>query len=183
MNYTQRLIELVFERTDLTVETNTDEICRILDEIILSNKEFKEFSYKEKIHLRRSALNRLNGYDVLSELLEDEEISEIMVNGYENIFVEKRGKLKKLDKKFQSEERLFDVIQKIMSKTNRVVNETNPIVDTRLSDGSRVNIVLPPISLSGGIITIRRFPKEVMTLDRLVTYKSINEEIKVFLEK
>ena len=121
--------------------------------------------------------------DVIQDLLDDDEITEIMINGYNSIFIEKKGKITKSNIEFESNERLRDVIQKMVSKVNRVVNESNPIVDARLLDGSRINVVLPPVSLVGPIVTIRKFPKEPLTMDRLIEYGSITNEAAVFLEK
>lgn len=178
-----RLLELVYLEIDITKNVDENLLKETIDNILMSNEIFSEISVFEKISLQKKAINRLNGLDILTELLANEEITEIMVNGHNNVFIEKRGNLEKLDYGFESEERLFEVIQKIMSNTNRVVNETNPIVDTRLNDGSRVNIVLFPISLTGATVTIRKFPKEVMSLDKLKEYGSINDEIAEFLDR
>ena len=121
--------------------------------------------------------------DVLQDLLEDEEITEIMVNGPSSIFVEKNGKIQKTDRTFESPERLDHIAQQIASGGNRIVNESNPILDVRLEDGSRVNIVVPPIALNGPVITIRKFPKEAMTMDQLLRMDAISKEAAVFLEK
>lgn len=121
--------------------------------------------------------------DVLQDLLEDEDITEIMVNGPSSIFVEKDGRLQKTDRKFESVERLDHIAQQIASGGNRIVNESNPILDVRLEDGSRVNIVVPPIALNGPVITIRKFPKEVMTMEKLLEMEAVSEEAAAFLEK
>lgn len=178
-----RLLELVYLEIDITKNVDENLLKETIDNILMSNEVFSEISVFEKISLQKKAINRLNGLDILTELLANEEITEIMVNGHNNVFIEKRGNLEKLDYGFESEERLFEVIQKIMSNTNRAVNETNPIVDTRLNDGSRVNIVLFPISLTGATVTIRKFPNEVMSLDKLKEYGSINDEIAEFLDR
>ena len=120
---------------------------------------------------------------MLQDLLEDEDITEIMVNGPSSIFVEKDGRLQKTDRKFESVERLDHIAQQIASGGNRIVNESNPILDVRLEDGSRVNIVVPPIALNGPVITIRKFPKEVMTMEKLLEMEAVSEEAAAFLEK
>ena len=109
--------------------------------------------------------------------MDDESITEVMINGAENIFIEKNGRLIQLDKKFESQRKLEDVIQRIVGMAGREVNQANPICDTRLPDGSRVNVVLPPVSLIGPTITIRKFSKTPMTVEKLIEYKSITNEI------
>ena len=121
--------------------------------------------------------------DVIQDLLDDDEITEIMINGYNAIFIEKEGHISKSSVVFESNERLRDVIQKMVSKVNRVVNESNPIVDARLLDGSRINVVLPPISIDGPIVTIRKFSKKPLTMDRLIELGSITGDAAMFLEK
>ncbi len=120
--------------------------------------------------------------DVLQEIVDNPDITEIMVNGAEHIFIEKDGKITEYPEHFISLQKLEDVIQQIVSKVNRMVNEANPIVDVRLLDGSRVNIVLPPVSLNGPIVTIRKFPNNPMTMDKLLEIGSINEEVADFLK-
>lgn len=121
--------------------------------------------------------------DVLQELIDNPDITEIMVNGPDNIFVENSGKIEKYPERFMDVHKLEDVIQQIVSKVNRVVNETSPIVDFRLTDGSRVNVVLPPVSLEGPVVTIRKFPEKPMTMKKLVQIGSLSEEAAQFLEK
>ena len=121
--------------------------------------------------------------DVIQDLLDDDSITEIMINGYDSIFIEKNGQLEKSEKKFESNERLQDVIQKMVSQVNRVVNESNPIVDARLLDGSRINVVLPPVSIDGPIVTIRKFPEQPITMEKLVELGSITQEARDFLDK
>lgn len=125
----------------------------------------------------------LRKLDVLEELLRDDEVTEIMINGWNRIFYEKRGEIRRWDKTFSSKEKLEDVIQKIVAKNNRVVNERNPIADTRLEDGSRVNIVLSPIAIDGSCISIRKFPKQPIRMKQLLEYQSISEPVAEFLEQ
>jgi len=125
--------------------------------------------------------NAFRKLDLLEEFLEDEEITEIMINGTQNIFVEKNGRLFQTDKRFLSRDKLEDVIQQIAAGSDRLVNEASPIVDARLSDGSRVNVVLAPIALNGPIVTIRKFPKEAITMKQLIEWHSISPEAVDFL--
>ena len=132
--------------------------------------------------MSRELFSSIRGLDVLQELLADENVTEIMVNGPDRIFVEKDGRLMRWEGRFESMARLQDVIQQIAAGCNRVVNEASPILDARLADGSRVNVVLSPVALNGPILTVRRFPREGMTLDRLVALGSLDEECRHFLE-
>lgn len=125
----------------------------------------------------------LRKLDVLEELLRDDDVTEIMINGWNRIFYEKKGEIRRWDKTFSSKEKLEDVIQKIVAKNNRVVNERNPIADTRLEDGSRVNIVLSPIAIDGSCISIRKFPKQPIRMKQLLEYQSISEPVAEFLEQ
>ena len=131
-------------------------------------------SVEEKKMYRVELFNAIKKLDILQELVDNDEITEIMVNGPDNIFVEKSGKIIKVDKRFTDRSRLEDVIQNIVSKANRIVNASTPITDTRLMDGSRVNIVLNPIALDGPVITIRKFPKDPVTINQLIKWESIS---------
>ena len=136
--------------------------------MILSYGREHYLPLSEKYRLKEEIFHGIRGLDILEELLSDDTVTEIMINGHEHIFYEKHGKLYLWEKRFSSEERLRDVIQKMAAEANRVVNEASPIADTRLSDGSRVNIVLPPASLDGPAVTIRKFSKVPYTMERLV---------------
>ena len=137
----------------------------------------------ERQQIKEELFNVFRKLDVLSGLLEDDEISEIMVNGGSYIFIERQGKIYRVPEQFSSEERLRNVIQQIVSSCNRIVNETVPIVDARLKDGSRVNVVLPPVALDGAVMTIRKFPKEFFNMEKLIHMGSITEDAAIFLEK
>ncbi len=141
--------------------------------------ELKEeyLSLAEKADIADQVFSAMRGLGLLDTIIHDDTITEVMINGYDNIFIEKSGKLFKLDDQFESDKKLEDIIQRIVATAGREVNEANPIVDTRLQDGSRVNVVLPPISLKGPIVTIRKFSKEPMTIERLIKYGSITKEI------
>ena len=137
----------------------------------------------EKEQLRKELFYSVRKLDILQELLEDDQVTEIMVNGYENIFLEKQGKRMRWDRKFVSKEKLEDVIQQIAGKCNRVINENFPIVDARLENGSRVNAVVYPVALEGPILTIRRFPDHPITMEWLLKQESITMEAAEFLER
>ena len=145
-----------------------DEIDKVLEGYDLSNLE--------RSHLYNLIDNEINGYGPITELLEDRNVTEIMVNGPDDIFIEREGRIGKLELVFASREKLEDVIQSIVSKVNRTVNEATPIVDARLEDGSRVSVVLPPIALNGPILTIRKFPEKPMTMEQLIAYGTLTEE-------
>ena len=137
---------------------------------------------KEKIALRKSIFDSLKNYDILTELLDDKNINEIMINSYDEIFIDKAGKYQRWDKKFESKEQLENIIQQIVGKINRIVNVSNPIVDARLYDGSRVHVVLPPIAIKGATVTIRKFPERI-TMKKLIEYESIDNEAANFLKE
>lgn len=135
-----------------------------------------------KANIADQVLSSIRGLGLLDSIIADDNITEVMINGHKDIFIEKAGKVQRLHEEFESERKLEDVVQRIVALAGREVNEANPIVDTRLKDGSRVNVVLPPISLSGPIVTIRKFSKEPMTIEKLIAYGSITREIADKLE-
>ena len=172
----------VLESLDLTRELSDEEIGVFLDKCILDDLDDERISLKEKIRLKKEIFNSIRRLDVITEFLEDDEITEIMVNGTKEIFIEKHGSIIRTDKKFESDERLMTVVRQIVSDCNRRINEAKPIVDARLSDGSRVNIVMQPISLDGPIVTIRKFPKQNIGIEKLIELKSIDKDVADFLE-
>lgn len=137
----------------------------------------------DKEHIRKEVFHGIRKLDLLEELLSQPDITEIMVNSYDSIFVEREGQIERFDGAFESEERYMDIIQQIVSKCNRVVNGANPIVDARLDDGSRVNVVLHPISLNGSAMTIRHFREDALTMEDLIRFGSITRECAEFLQK
>ena len=181
--YIQSIKTRVVERMDMAKDTSDEEILQIIDEEILGQEETRCLSVWEKIRIQKDVFNGLRRLDVLQELVENRKITEIMINGPDNIFIEEAGRIRQWDKQFESEEKLQDVVQQIVSKANRVVNEASPIVDTRLEDGSRVNVVLPPVALNGPIVTIRKFPEKAIDMDQLIGLGSITEEVAQFLQK
>lgn len=179
----QRLQELVISKIDLSRELQDDEILEVIDEILLSGSRENYISMQDKRRLRKEIFNSIRRLDILQELIEDSSITEIMINGAQNIFIEQNGSIRPWKGQFESERKLEDVIQQIVSKSNRIINEASPIVDARLSDGSRVNIVLPPVAMDGPVVTIRKFPENPITIRKLIEMESITEEAANFLEK
>lgn len=170
------------EQLNLSKELTDEEIGEVIEQAVLERGRRIYLTVEEKQLLKRELFNSFRKLDVLSQLLEDEDISEIMVNGQKHIFIERNGVLSETAEVFTSEERLRNVIQQIVSSCNRIVNETVPIVDARLEDGSRINVVLPPVALDGSVMTIRKFPKEIFTMDKLITMDSITREAAEFLK-
>ena len=170
----------VLERMDVLNNSSDEEILELIWEEI--RECGKMYSLEQRERLSKSVFHSLRKLDVLQELVEDKDITEIMVNGHEHIFYEKSGRIYEWEGRFSSKEKLEDIIQQIVAGNNRMVNESNPIVDTRLSDGSRVNIVLSPIALDGSVISIRKFPDEPMRMEQLIRYQSISKEVVDFLE-
>lgn len=154
----------------------------LIDNEILLKSGTKYIPLGMKMKLRNDLYNSFRGLDILQELVEDKEVTEIMVNAYDKIFVERGGKISRWNGRFTSEEKYNDVIQSIVSKVNRVVNESNPIADARLADGSRVNIVLNPVAIDGSVLTIRKFPEKVLTMEELVKKGTLTSEVADFLK-
>ena len=139
-------------------------------------------NFRDKRFIADAVYESIRGLGVLGQVIADTEVTEVMINGYQDIFVERAGRLFKLDNQFESKRELEIIITKFVSKAGRAVNESEPIVDTRLEDGSRVNVVMPPVALNGPIVTIRRFPKEAMTVQKLIDYGSITPEVAEVLQ-
>ena len=178
----QSLRMLLMEKLDLARELTDEEILEEIDTLILERMRDSCLSLKEKVQLRQELFHSVRKLDVLQELIEDETVTEIMVNGPDAIFVERAGKLSRLEKTVTSGEKLEDVIQQIVGKCNRVVNESMPIVDARLENGARVNAVVRPVALNGPILTIRRFPDTPITMEKLIALGSLPAECAEFLK-
>lgn len=175
----QNIIDYISTDTSL----NDKEVLNLIDNEI--DKEFggdAPIKLKDRINLRKQVFDSFKNYDILTELLEDKNINEIMINDYDEIYIDRKGKYVRWDKKFESREQLENIIQQIVSKINRIVNVSNPIVDARLKDGSRVHVVLPPIAIKGATVTIRKFPERI-TMNKLIEFNSINEEASEFLKR
>lgn len=173
----------ILKELDLSKEVKDEDLMEIIHRVLGENEQQSYIPLKEKACLGKDLFNALRKLDILQELLEDDEITEIMINGTDNIFIEKEGRLLQLEKRFADRSKLEDVVQQIVAGANRIVNEASPIVDARLDDGSRVNVVLCPVALNGPIVTIRKFSREAMTMRELIQRQSISEEINEFMKK
>lgn len=159
-----------------------EELAERIDQIVTDRLKDIYCPIETKVSISQQVYSSIRGFGLLDSIISDDSITEVMINGPEKIFIEKKGRLTRLDKKFESQRKLEDVIQRIVGLAVREVNQANPICDTRLPDGSRVNVVLPPIALCGPTITIRKFSKEPMTINKLIEYGSITQEIADKLE-
>ena len=174
--YVEEIRDRVLAKMDITRDIPDEELWGLIDDTIAEQSRLRP-SLRAREAAREQIFHALRGLDVLQELVEDPQITEIMVNGYQHIFYEKEGQLLQWDKQFSSAEKLEDVIQSIVAAGNRIVNEAAPIVDTRLRDGSRINIVLAPVAIDGSVITIRKFPERPMQMEDLQDKGSISQEI------
>ena len=174
--YAKKIREMVSDRLDLTRNVTDEEIRETIADIVAEESRRQYLTLTEKKELMEGVFNSMRGLDVLQPLVDDPSITEIMINGPHNVFIEQNGRLFKKNVSFGSNEKLENVILNIVSKVNRTVNEANPIVDARLLDGSRVNVVLPPIALDGPTVTIRKFPEDPMTMEKLIGYGSLTPE-------
>ena len=181
-NLKQQLQETVRQRMDMSSELSDAQIGEIIDSVIMEKSREVYMSAVTKLTLRQELFNAIRRRDLVQELIEDNKITEIMVNGADAIFYERDGRIYTWDRHFESREKLEDVIQQIVSRSNRQVNESIPIVDARLKDGSRVNVVLDPVALNGPILTIRKFPEEAITMEDLIRWESISQEAAEYLK-
>lgn len=164
-------------------EITDESVLTLIDEIVTVKGESLRLTLAEKNMLRQELFNSVRRLDVIQPLIDDPEVTEIMVNGYRDIFYEKKGEIFRYGKCFSDEERLNDIIRQIAGRCNRIVNEQTPIADARLSNGDRVNIVMPPVSVKGPALTIRRFPEDPIRMEDLIRMGAISEEAAVFLMK
>lgn len=179
----EEIRQAVMNEIDLNYDVSDEEISQLIKNKIIEKSKTVPVSLAERHIIETHVFNSLRKLDVLEDLLADEEITEIMINGPDNIFIERNGKVIHSSERFSSEEKLNDIIQNIVANSNKIVNESNPIVDTRLEDGSRVNIVLKPAAVDYPILSIRKFPKEQMTMERLKEFGSISGEQIEFLKR
>lgn len=177
----EQLHARILEELDMTREIEDEELTELIYRVLQEASSEEYLSLSRKTELGKELFNAFRKLDLLQEFLEDEGITEIMINGTRSIFFERDGRIHKSDKRFLSKEKLEDVIQQIVASSNRLVNEASPIVDARLADGSRVNVVLEPVAVNGPIVTIRKFGKEAITMDQLIAWNSISKEISDFL--
>lgn len=178
----QRLREKLIENLEGCREIRDEDIYQSIDELILDSGVQFYIRLSERSELRTKLFNSVRRLDILQELIEDDSVTEIMVNGTDGIFIERAGRIQPWDQCFYSRERLEDIAQQIVGNCNRMVNEAVPIVDARLDGGARVNIVMPPVALNGPVITIRRFPDEPIHMRQLIRWGSVSEEVAGFLK-
>lgn len=179
----EELHRKILEEFDLSKDMDDEQLIEVIHGVLNEKAKEVPISLKEKVALGKDLFNAFRKLDILQELIEDDEITEIMINGTDHIFIEKEGQLQQLEKKFVSKDKLEDVIQQIVAGANRIVNEASPIVDARLEDGSRVNVVLSPIAINGPVVTIRKFPKEVMTMEELIRREALSREAAELIER
>ena len=178
-----RLREQVVTSFDYSVEITSEDLYRRIDQVIIEAAQEHFLTLEKKEWLRKELFAAIRGLDILEEILDRDSITEIMINGAQDIFVEENGRLHRWHRRFESSKKLEDIIQQIVAKANRIVNEANPIVDARLTDGSRVNVILPPVALNGPIVTIRKFSREPFTMEQLISLGSLTEEAASFLKR
>lgn len=173
----EQIKEQILNEIDYSKDLSEEELIDVIDKIIVLQKNKNYIEIAEREALRKEVFYAMRRWDIIQELMEDPEVTEIMVNGLEHIFIEKKGSICCYHKKFNSLKTLHHVIQQMAAGCNRIVNESSPILDARLSDGSRVNIVLGSVALNGPVITIRRFPGQPITMDDLIRYQAISQEV------
>ncbi len=179
----EQIRKRVLEQLDMTREHEEEEVLAVIDEEICRAARERVIPLNWRRELRMQVFHSLRKLDVLQELLNEDDVTEIMVNGADHIFYEKKGEILTWNKRFSSREKLEDIIQQIVGNHNRMVNEAEPIADTRLEDGSRVNVVLPPVALEGPVVSIRKFPKHPVLMEQMIDGGSISRECAEFLEK
>ena len=179
----QEITQRLRQQIDFTREVSDEEIQNMIDDMIVSSGHIYALALEERQRLSREIFHDVRRLGILQELVDAEDITEIMINGAGTIFYEKKGNLYQWEKSFESKEKLEDVIQQIVNKCNRTINEASPIVDARLENGSRVNIVLAPVALNGPVVTIRRFPENPITMEQLMAFNSISAEAAELLKK
>lgn len=178
----KQLREEILSSFDYAGEITEEDLYRRIDCGIMQKAKENFLTLEKKEKLRRELYASIRGLDILEELLEEEAVTEIMINGPDDIFLEENGKIRRWNRKFESRQKLEDIVQMIVAKTNRIVNEASPIVDARLSDGSRVNIILPPVALNGPIVTIRKFSKTPFGMEQMIENGALTKEAAVFLK-
>ena len=177
-----RLRSRVQDRLDLSRELTDEEVQALIDEEIMACSRSSYLLLEEQLRMQKELFHAMRRLDILQELIDDPEVTEIMVNGPDHIFIEKKGRIFRWERRFSTRIQLEDVVQQIVSFCNRSVTKASPIADARLADGSRVNIVLDPVALNGPVITIRRFPEEPVRIAQLVSWGSLTEEAVEFLK-
>lgn len=179
----KELRDKVLNRIDYGREMTDQEVKDTIDEVMLQEEDMQFCTISTRQKMRKELFDSLRRLDILQIFVEDPSVSEIMINGSKRLFVEREGRLEELDMQFESEDKLKNVIQQIVAGCNRTVNEASPIVDARLSNGARVNVVMSPVALDGPAVTIRRFPENPITMEELIRREAISEEAADFLQK
>lgn len=182
-NAMQKVRKALKERMENLWECSDSQVLDLIDQLLLEQSRRDYLTIEDRTKLRTELFHAVRKMDVLEELLQDDSITEIMVNGWQHIFIEREGKISPWDRHFTSPEKLEDVVQQIAARCNRVINTLQPIVDARLDSGERVNAVIAPAALNGPILTVRKFPKDPITMHRLIQMDSITKEAAVFLDK
>ena len=173
----------LMERLERSREMSDEEIYEIIDGLLTEEDARLRLRLPQRGELRRELFNSVRRLDILQELVEDDSVTEIMVNGTEGIFIERGGQIQRWNKRFETRDKLEDIVQQIVAKCNRVANEAVTIVDARLENGARVNVVMPPVAICGPVITIRRFPDHPISMEQLIAWNAVSREAASFLEK
>lgn len=179
----EKIKQIINERIDLKKDYSDDEIEELITQVVFEQSRQCYISVTEKQEIIKKVFNSMRRLDIIQPLIDDKSITEIMINGPNNIFIEKNGQIHKLNIAFENQRKLENIIQSIVSRVNRTINEASPIVDARLKDGSRVNALLPPIALDGPILTIRKFPEKPMTVENLIELGSLTAEVADVLKR
>lgn len=180
---TKNIKKELSEHLDSSINYDDKQLKIIIEKIVLKNSENIFLSINQKKYIKDVVFNSLRKFDIIQPLLDDEYITEIMINGPKNIYFEKNGKISKSNIEFENEDTLHNIIQTMVSSINRAVNESSPLSDARLKDGSRINVALAPVALNGPILTIRKFPKSPLTMKDLIASQAITEEAALYLKK
>ncbi|NBI27858.1 CpaF family protein [Chengkuizengella marina] len=183
LNLLNNIKKQVITQLNVADDISNEQLKEMIEEIVFQFSEQYYLTSKQKYDYVMRLFHSFRGLDILQPIVDDPSITEIMINNYDEIFIEKEGQVTPYDGQFESQEKLENVIQTIVSKVDRAVNESSPIVDARLKDGSRVNVVLPPIALKGPTMTIRKFPEKPLSIDRLISNDSISQEAADFLQQ
>lgn len=178
----EELRQQIREEVSGRLSLSDEELYDMIDRLIMEREAREYLPLKERIELRTALFNSFRRLDILQQLIDDPDVTEVMINGPEHIFIEKKGVMKLWEQEFESQEQLEDMIQQMVSRVNRTVNVASPIADARLPDGSRVHVVLPPVSLDGPAVTIRKFPRRI-TMDMLIASGTVSREAADFLKK
>ena len=173
----------LMSRLDTSRELRDEEICEQIDKLLMEKNSGHYYSLKRRAQLRTELFNSVRKLDILQELIDNDQVTEVMVNGLDGIFIEERGCIRKWEKEFHTQDKIEDLVQSIAAKSNRIVNATVPIVDARLENGARVSMVLPPVALNGPIITIRQFPTHPIEMEQLIAWGAVTKDAVEFLRK